>query len=67
MKITEKELNTAAKLASRKVGVTRQQLAEKLAITADRAATVIARIKPKKAVPLGEGAGKQNRTLVFFA
>lgn len=67
MKITEKELTTATKLASRKVGVTRQQLAEKLAITADRAASVIAKIKTKKAVPLGVGAGKQNRTLVFFA
>ena len=66
-KITEKELNTAAKMASRKVGVTRSQLALKLGCSTDRAASVIAKIKPKKAVPLGVGAGKQNRTLVFFA
>jgi hypothetical protein len=67
MKITEKELTTASKLAGRKTGVTRAQLAEKLAISVDRASSVLGKIKTKKAVPLGVGAGKQNRTLVFFA
>ena len=65
-KITESELNTATKLAGRKAGVTRAQLAEKLNIGVSRAAKVLARISAT-AEPLGAGSGKQNRTLVFRA
>ena len=66
--VTEKEIKTATALAARKTGVTRQQLAEKLKITTDRAKGVIF-----KAMKLGKwstaplGKGKENRTAVYRA
>ncbi len=64
--ITEKEINTAAKLAKRKEGVTRSQLAKALKITVRRAATVLERVKGAKARPLGgEKGGKAAGALVY--
>ena len=64
--VTEKEIKTAAALAERKAGVTRQQLADKLKIKADRAKIVLTHAQKQgkwSAAPAGKG--KENRTLVF--
>lgn len=63
--ISDVELEKARKLAGRKKGVTRLQLAEALKIPTSRAARILAALglNPR---PLGEGGGKANRTLVFY-
>lgn len=66
--VTEKEIKTATALAARKTGVTRQQLAEKLKITTDRAKGVIFKAMSQTGAkwdtaPLGKG--KENRTAVY--
>lgn len=64
--ITEKEIAAAAKLAKRKEGVTRTQLAKALKITPRRAATVLERVKGAKPKALGgEKGGKAARALVY--
>lgn len=63
--ITDKELNVAAKLASRRDGVTRKQLAEKLGVTEGRAKIILEKAPGLFSRPAGEGAGKANRALVF--
>lgn len=63
-RITDKELERAKKLAGRKTGVTRTQLADNLKITVARAASVLKRAK-LKGKPFGKG--KENRALVFSA
>jgi len=64
--ITDKEIAAAAKLAKRKEGVTRTQLAKALKITPRRAATVLERVKGAKPKALGgEKGGKAARALVY--
>jgi hypothetical protein len=63
--IKDSEIAKATKLAQRKSGVTRRQLAKALRITESRASTVLTRVKKIKAAPLGPDAGKACRTLVF--
>ena len=64
-RITDREMKTATKMAKRKSGVTRAQLADKLSVPRARAGRVLDNIgakgsRPKK-VPTGAGV----RTLVF--
>jgi predicted HTH transcriptional regulator len=63
--IKDSEIAKATKLAQRKNGVTRRQLATTLKVSESRAATILSRVKKVKAAPLGAGAGKACRTLVF--
>jgi transcriptional regulator with XRE-family HTH domain len=65
--ITPKEIAKATKLAQRKAGVTRRQLAERLGITEARASTILSRVPGVKSEPLGAKAKKACRTLVFKA
>lgn len=61
--ITDKEITTATKLAERKTGVTRQQLATALRITITRARVILNRhVKAKQTVL---GTGKENRAVVY--
>ena len=62
--VTEKGLKAAGRLAKRKTGVTRGQLAKELKITVARAATILARVGAR-ARALGEDGGKACRTLVY--
>lgn len=64
--ITERELERARKLAARKNGVTRAQLADALGINVRRALTVLKRTRIKARI-LGSEGGKANRTLVYTA
>lgn len=61
-RITDKEVERAKKLAQRKSGVTRQQLADALKCGIDRAAKVLSRAG---AVGTPGGTGKAYRTLVY--
>lgn len=61
-RITEKEVDKAKKLAQRKSGVTRQQLADALKCGVDRAAKVLSKAG---AVGTPGGTGKAYRTLVY--
>lgn len=61
------ELKAAKKLAGRKKGVTRAELADHLAIDYRRAAIVLARVRGLKKKPIGAGHGKGNRALVYCA
>jgi ribosomal protein S25 len=63
--ITDKEITKATKLAKRKSGVTRRDLATKLGVSEGRAANILKRIDGIKSAPLGGKAGKACRTLVF--
>lgn len=66
MKVTSKEIKTAIRMAERKAGVTRRQLADRLGVTMSRARLILNHAdfeRPLVGVPLG--AGKQNRSLVF--
>jgi hypothetical protein len=65
--VTEDEVKTATKLAKRKTGVTRSELAKKLKCSTARAANVLGRIKGCKALALGEKGGKACRTLIYKA
>ena len=62
--IKDKELNTAKRMAKRKSGVTRAQLAEKLNITVARSTQILKRVGAKGAVPAKPVKGA-NRTKVF--
>ncbi len=66
-RVQESEIKKAVAMASRKAGVTRRQLAEKLSILPTRAKVVI-----EHAMKLGgswssepSGSGRDNRTIVF--
>jgi 2-keto-4-pentenoate hydratase len=60
--ITDKELKAATKLAGRKGGATRHDLAERLGISVPRAANVFAKAKIEATSTIGRG-----RTLVYTA
>lgn len=64
--INEKELDRARRLAGRKGGVTRVQLAEALACSVERAAEILRRTK-LRGKPAGAAAGRAARALVFTA
>ncbi len=63
--ITPKEVATATRLAQRKDGVTRRQLAERLKVTETRASTILSRVPGITSQALGADAKKACRTLVF--
>jgi Mn-dependent DtxR family transcriptional regulator len=63
-RIQDKEMEKAKKLAARKGGVTRSQLAEALDVSIPRAATILERLGLKRKA-LGGSGGKACRTLVF--
>lgn len=62
--ITDREMNTARRMAGRKNGVTRRALAEKLDIPIDRASQILKRIGARGKVPEKPIPGA-NRTKVF--
>jgi hypothetical protein len=64
-RIQKDEIEKATKLASRKDGVTREDLAKALKIDPRRAAIVLTHT-PTYSTRLG-GRGKASRTLTFFA
>ena len=65
-KITDGEIVRARKMAARKGGVTRRQLAEALDCSIDRATEILRQAKIKGR-PAGAAAGLAARGLVFSA
>lgn len=66
--IQDKEIQKAVKLAGRKSGVTRQQLADALEVPLSRATTILANCDAGgqvRAEPLGQAGGHSCRTLVY--
>ena len=63
--ITDREIKVATKLAKRKTGCTRKQVAERLKVSEARATTILKRVKGAKTRPAGASAGKACRALIF--
>lgn len=61
--ITDKELKAAERMARRKKGVTRAQLADKLGVSRGRAKSILDKTGAKAKV--AGVSGRANRTLVF--
>jgi len=70
-RISEKEIGAAYKMAARKKGVSRYELAEALGIKIPRASEVLERMRASnkgvEAYEAGPDAGKGSRKLIYFA